>query len=369
MAVSTESRKALHELIDLLQEVDKHWASDEWNITSEEDVYGAHRALMHLLEGGLHSHFEVDAAHPHFRRIVLPTRKFTGDNGDAIYFDAHVSHDHEYIVRGEMAGAVYMSITVEEGTGDGGLGSHTAGVLNNAQFDVDNNGRFELFIGGKPRARNWLALSENASAVTTRHYFEEETCIAACPDREPVITIETLSVNPAADTFSDASVAGGIRRAAEFVRSRTISQPPMSQAKQPDFVGLVPNTFPAPVLPADLGLAAADAHYSMAPYYLADDEALIMTGRWPTCCFANVCLWNRFQQTFDYRNRQVSLNRTQTALEPDGSFRIVVAHQDPGCKNWIDTEGRNLGLVFWRFMLAEGNITTPQGEVVKFADL
>ena len=184
-----------------------------------------------------------------------------------------------------------------------------------------------------------------------------------------MITIKALGANPVAATFSDASVAAGIRRAAQFVRSRTISQPPMSQAKQPAFVGLVPNQFPAPVLPADLGLAAADAHYSMAPYYLADDEALIMTGHWPACCFANVCLWNRFQQTFDYRNRQVSLNRTQTALEPDGSFRIVVAHQNPGGNNWIDTEGRNLGLVFWRFMLAEGEIVTPQAEVVKFADL
>ena len=74
MAVSTESRQAMHELIGLLKEVDQRWASDEWNITSDEDVYGAHRALMHMLEGGLHSHFEADAAHPHFRRIVSPTR-------------------------------------------------------------------------------------------------------------------------------------------------------------------------------------------------------------------------------------------------------------------------------------------------------
>ncbi len=84
--IQTQSRKALQELIGLLQEVDQRWASDEWNLASEEDIYGAHRALMHMLEGGLHSHFEADPARPHFRRIVTPTRKFTGDNGDAIYF-------------------------------------------------------------------------------------------------------------------------------------------------------------------------------------------------------------------------------------------------------------------------------------------
>ncbi len=369
MAANTESRKALHELIAMLQEIDERWANDEWNISGEEDVYGAHRALMHMLEGGLHSHFEADASHPHFRRIVSPTRKFTGDNGDAIYFDAHVSNAHEYIVRGQMSGAVYMSITIEEGTDDGSLGSNTAGVLNSTEFDIDADGNFELHVGGAPRDRNWIGLTENASAITTRHYFEETTCIAADPEREPVMTIEALGVTERAATYTDASVAAGIRRAAQFVRTRTLGMPPMAQAKQPAFVGLTPNEFPTPVLPADLGLSAADAHYSMAPYYLADDEALVMTGRWPECCFGNVCLWNRFQQTFDYRNRQISLNRAQTELEADGSFRMVLAHEDPGCKNWIDTEGRNLGLVFWRFMLASGDIETPQGKVVKFADL
>jgi len=369
MSIQTESRKALQELVALLQEVDQRWASEEWNLASEADVYGAHRALMHMLEGGLMGHFEADPAHPHFRRIVTPTRKFTGDNSDAIYFDAHVSSDHEYVVRGELKGAVYVSITVEEGTHDGSLGAKTAGVLNHRHFDVDEAGRFEIRVGGEPADRNWLGLSEKASAITTRHYFEEKTSAAADPAREPLMTIAATSpVGPPAP-YSDASVAAGIRRAAQFVRTRTVLQPPMAGREQPAFVGTLPNQFPTPVLPADLGLAAADAHYSMAPYLIGADEALVMTGRWPTSCFSNVCLWNRFQQTFDYRNRQISLNRAQTELEADGSFRIVLAHEDPGVPNWLDTEGQPFGLVFWRFMLAEGKVDTPQAEVVKIASI
>ena len=74
-------------------------------------------------------------------------------------------------------------------------------------------------------------------------------------------------------------------------------------------------------------------------------------------------------QTFYYVNRQVSLNRKQTHLEEDGSFRIVIAHEDPGVPNWIDTEGRGFSMVFWRFMLPEGEIETPKAQVVKVADL
>jgi hypothetical protein len=94
-----------------------------------------------------------------------------------------------------------------------------------------------------------------------------------------------------------------------------------------------------------------------------------MTGRWPKCRCANVSLWNRFLQTLDYANRPVSRNRAQTTLEPDGSFRIVLAHQDPGCANWIDTEGKPFAMVFWRFFLVEGEVETPQAKVVKFAEV
>ena len=74
-------------------------------------------------------------------------------------------------------------------------------------------------------------------------------------------------------------------------------------------------------------------------------------------------------QTLDYANRSVSNNRAQTRLEADGSFRMVLAHRDPGVPNWLDTEGRPFGMVFWRFMLAEGEIETPQAKVVPFAEV
>ncbi|MBK6738433.1 MAG: hypothetical protein IPG64_11165 [Haliea sp.] len=96
-------------------------------------------------------------------------------------------------------------------------------------------------------------------------------------------------------------------------------------------------------------MAAYDAHYSMAHFFIGPDEALWCHGRWPECRFGNVCLWNRFQQTLDYRSRSVCRwTRAQTLLEADGSFRMIVAHTDPGHPNWLDTEGTICsGLVFW----------------------
>ena len=45
MTISTESRSALRELIDLLEEIDQRWAGPEWNLHSEDAVSYTHLTL------------------------------------------------------------------------------------------------------------------------------------------------------------------------------------------------------------------------------------------------------------------------------------------------------------------------------------
>ena len=188
----TASRRALHELIDLLGEVDRRWVSPEWNLHTADDVVGAHRALMHYLQWGLVGLFERDPAAPRFHRIVAPDRKLLGDNPDAVYFDAPISADHAYRVTGETKGATYVSITVESGEAWGSMDNQVVGVLNDTSFDIDADGRFEILVGGEPRQRNWLALPEGAGSISTRHYFEDATHAAADPARVPTMRIEVV---------------------------------------------------------------------------------------------------------------------------------------------------------------------------------
>ena len=266
--------------------------------------------------------------------------------------------------------AAYISLTVEIDSGDGTMASRTGGAINDVDFDVDAAGCFEIRFGGEPQDRNWLPLEPGASRITTRHYYETEEPAGADCTRNAALTIEVVGASGPPPAPGDHEVSAGIRRVACFLRSRTLDQPPMAGRDDlPPFVSVIPNQFPKPVLPGDFGLAAFDIAYSMAPYVVGPDQALVITGRWPRCRFANVNLWNRHQQTYDYANRRVSLNRTQTQLEPDGSFRMVLTDRDPGVPNWIDTEGRPFGLVFWRFLLPEGEIETPVASIVPFGDI
>jgi hypothetical protein len=366
---TSESRTALRELIALLQEVDDRYLGDEWAAPAFGDLHDGYRSAAHMLEGGLYLMFDTDPERPFFRRIVSRTRKMLGDNPDAIYYTAPVRHDRAYRVTGNMAGSVYLSFTVEMNTDEGGYSTQTAGVLRDDDFDIAADGSFEVFFGGDEQPSNWLALASGATELIVRCYFEEAAPVAADPNRMVPLAIEPIETPPAPAPWDDASVAAAWRRVVHFVRGRTLDQPKPGEREQPSWVSTTPNEFPPPELPGSFAFAAADAAYSMAPYALGPDEALVITGRWPRCRFANVALWNRYLQTYDYVHRPVSRNRANTELEPDGSFRMVIAHEDPGVPNWIDTEGRAFGMVFWRFFLPEGDVDTPVAEVVKVAAL
>ena len=365
----SESQAAFAELLATLGEVGDRFAGPEWGLTDPADVAEGLRVVMHHLGTGIETQLEDDAAHPVFRAIVTPWRKALGDNADARYHDAPVHPAGTYRVRGRTGGAVYVSFTVEAGAEGGAFPSGTVGVLNDTGFDVAPDGSFEITVGGPPRDRAWLPLAPDASRLTVRHYWEAERSPWRPPvpdlglDIEPVDGEGDVPAAPAAPT--DVTVAAAIRRMATYVRSRTLeSMARPGEGDPPAFVSRLPHVFPVPVTPGAHALAAADAAYSMAPYVLGPDDALVMRVRWPECRCANVSLWNRQLQTFDYLRHPVSLNRAQAQAGPDGLVTMVIAHRDPGVPHWLSTEGRPFGLVFWRFMLPEGPIAAPTAEVV-----
>lgn len=91
----------------------------------------------------------------------------------------------------------------------------------------------------------------------------------------------------------------------------------------------------------------------------------------PEAAFANVMLWNLHLQTLDYNNRQISLNKKQLKYDNDETkeYQILLSPKKPkNIKNWLDTENRLSGSIFYRFLLSEGHVETPIAKVVKLSD-
>ncbi|MCB1845237.1 MAG: DUF1214 domain-containing protein, partial [Halioglobus sp.] len=337
-------------------------ATAEWNLRTPQDFAEARRALLHTLMHALESWLEADPARPFFTAFIHQHKKLLGDNPDARYFSAVIDPAHSYRIRGNLADATYTSFTVELGAGvDGdGIGS----TLNDTEFTADANGDYEMIASATKVSGNWLQLPPGASSITTRHYYERKLSVNNDRMHHIPIDIQNLHTVEPRPAWDDASIAAGIRRVTGFVKRNTI---PMNAGSDLPWVSRVPNQFPAPKKDAtneSVTYAAKDNVYSMAPFVLAPNQALVIRGRFPKCRFANVVLFNRFLQTLNYEERQISLNRAQTRQDEDGNFEMIVAHRDPGSPNWLDTEGRAYGIIFWRFQLAEEEIPPLETAVV-----
>ncbi len=371
-AVSTQSRAAFQELLALLGEIDRRYLSPEWNIARPQDIADGHRDILHLLSAALDVIAEADPERPVFTRLVSPTRKIQGDNPDAIYFSTLIRDDRAYRIRGNVAGAAYTSISMEIGSAEGHYPTGVARAINDKEMKIAPDGSYELILSRDQRPGNWFKLEPGTGSVTTRHYFEAERCIAAEQTKIIPLSIEPLDPPGPKAAPTDESIAASIRAVGNWMRGFTLEQPPLLKSGKPlpSWVSVMPNHFNQPALPDGLmGFANRDAHYAMAPYALKPDEALVIEGRFPKCRFANIMLWNRYLQTYDYLTHNVSLNRKQTRLEADGGFRMIVAHSDPGLPNWLDTQGRPSGLMYWRFVFPEEEIQPIATKVVPLASL
>jgi hypothetical protein len=386
---------------------------------------------------------------PRFVRFVGPTLKLLGDNPDAVYYisTVHPKESYGYRVTGckQLGREVYFSVAVHGPAAKGEAFQRVVADINDDAIAFDDDGCYAVILaprepskevlaaegvgkgsggaqqrsssGSSSPAATWLRLPEDALTVVTRHYFETSPSGQLNRDvqRDWSLHIEKWREHAGgnggnADTSSaagltsdndddhqalllgdaDRTMATRLAAAADFVRKHTIDMPAPDPTTAPPFFSLIPNVIGPPTKWAGSkgGMGAVDIAYGAGRFLLKPDEVLVIRGTMPKCRFANVVLWNRFLQTFDYSRgaaRPVSLNRQQLHLsggagEKEGAFTIVLAAKNPfkdaddarrARANWLYSEGRATGTVFFRFVLPEEGrpILQPQAEVVKADDV
>lgn len=372
--IESRSRAAFQSLVGLLSEISAEWIGPARGIDDAELDALAHESLAAVLGGALEFFLTEDFDKPQLTAIVSPRRKWS-DNPDARYYFAPLRGDGVYRIRGRRGSEVYLSFSLHRGDRDGHWPQGVAADLNMDAMHFEADGRYEVVLSAERRPGNWMALPPDAGSIIVRFYYQDERPAAADPATAPVIAIEReregAAPTPAA---SDAEIAKRLERVANWVRSKYGRQVlPPSGGARPAWFASVPNTLGAPEAweaeKSGGGWGPVDVAYSAGPYVLESDEALVIEGRLPRGVFSNVVLWNALGRTEDYRDRPVSLNAKQIALDPERRFRIVVAHADPGLANWLDTAGRRTGTIYWRHMLPAEAVEAAQCRVVKFDSL
>lgn len=370
------SRRAFNNLLDSLRDAADIYLDPNRGMVHPIDQVEGFEYLFHLLSAGVDLYLLYgDPERPEFVRLNSTNRRWVGDNPDAIYYFARIRDDRSYRIRGKKGDECYLSFTVHGRPDDGRLGfggvEPVLADLNDRSLDITPDGSYEIILSPEEHPGNWIPLQPSANCILTRHYFEREKNAGADPGIHIDLHIEPLDPPPVRSLTNDEILAKRIADIAAFMRGGTIELPEPYSIQVP-FVSYTPNELPEPYIfrmAEYAAWAAVDIAYAQGQYQLGPDEALIIEGRFPECAFANVVLWNRHVQVFEFRDHPVSLNRKQTVLETDGSYRIVIAHHDPGVPNWLDTIGHPEGTIFWRFLLPEEQPAKPQCTVVKFAEI
>jgi hypothetical protein len=320
------------------------------------------RYLTRLTRAGLEAFVEYnDPSFPVFRRITNETVKMGADNPDNHYLNAQISGRYEYRIRGKRNTIHYIGFFTQNGNYGTTGGMAPCGKLDHSELLIEDDGSFEIILSKVPKGKNWLKIEEDTGLVIVRQtYLDRHNEIPA------EITIENMTGQSAPASLTPEMLDEGLKTASLFVAGASFLFAKWAHGFQkhtnrlPQFDPEVSNA-----AGGDPGIIYYHSHWKLAP-----GEALIIEVMPPGCDSWNFQLNNYWMESLDYRYFTISINKATAHYQPDGSVRVIVAHQDPGLPNWINTCGHNEGTMCWRwYRLKEGEIAIePKCKVLKITD-
>ncbi len=284
-----------------------------------------------------------DATHPAFFRQNDQVVRWGGPNVDQVTRRARVAGGGTYEITGNMGACEDFILTVKDG--DMHMGRY--GILTEtlaSELGIGPGDDFTLTLSPtKPAsgAHPWVELHPDAQMLNVREYYFDWQ-----PRAPAIVTIERVdTAGTAPPPLTPARVAEMLDEAAATIeRSIAYWNDYLRTAK----AELVPNAMGVPRHNAG---GSSRIHYSFGFFELGPGEALLLEADPPDARFWDVQLYTMgWFEPFDYANHTTSLNHTQTRLSADGRLRAVIAAEDPGVPNWLDTEGRPEGMITHRWI-------------------
>lgn len=297
--------------------------------------------------------------HHWFGRDV-PGSRWAGDSPDFIYRVITTSYGPRYEIHGRATSAERPTVTYSL-LADRQASSMVHSTLNSVAMEFSPDGAFTITMDPSPAdgRPNHIQTMPDCYAVWVRDQLGDWSTTSA--NRLRVVSLDPPSRQPLSD---DDLALWGANAARDglyymyyltrttFLQDKNVMRTPKSTLDQ----GGMPGQY------------SAGGVLDLAP-----GEAYIVTCNAAGAMFRNTQLTNYYWMTWDYWDRQTSLNAGQMAPDADGNFTLVYAAQDPGVHNWVDTCGRKefrMGHRWQSFIHGEPDEELFfRGKLVKFADL
>ncbi|MDI2129666.1 DUF1214 domain-containing protein [Yinghuangia seranimata] len=312
----------------------------------------------------------ADASDPRFMRQNDLFTQWGGPNVDNLYKHARIDPTGVYRVRGKMHSCEEFLLAVRIGN----MHEERYGTLYEVtatDMGIGPGDDFEITLGGvepsDPAERlRWVPLPDEARMVNIREYYYDWR------EREPAVFV-IERVDERVDGVVDGVVTPGRLTAVEVAGrlDEARSQFERSVVFWNDYQRTArgrgaDNTFIQPrAEPKGLkGLV-----YAFCFYRLGVGEALVVESAAPVARYWSYQLYRLgWFEPVESVHRTGGLNQRQLRIDSDGRVRVVIAAEDPGVANWLDTGGREEGMLTFRCAWAE-NRPEPTARVVRVSDL
>lgn len=319
-----------------------------------------YRYLSRLVRAGLESFMEyADPKAPVLRRVAHETIKLGSDNPDNHYQNAVISGEYDYRISGTRGTVDYLGFGSQKGHYGQGGQMPTTGYVEGRDLTIGEDGRFELIVSATPQPGNWLPMERESTMVIVRQTFQDRSTEVPAE-----LSIERIGGDGVPSPVTAESVDHALNMASTLVAGASMLFAKWARDFQ-QHVNQLPQFDPAVSTAAggDPNIVYYHSYWRLGP-----DEALVIEATPPDCDSWNFQLDNHWLESLDYRYFRIHVNKHTAQYEADGSVRIVVAHEDPGLPNWIQTVGHDCGAMSFRWIRAQSH-PQPQTRVVKLSAL
>ncbi|MEC9358150.1 MAG: DUF1214 domain-containing protein [Pseudomonadota bacterium] len=304
------------------------------------------RLLFEALAAGTLGLF-LDPLHPDFVPLASSAIPMLGTNPDFIYACARIDGRHTYRLRGTRGKGLFLVFDI----GAGGLGpmdelGPSVGVLDVDNLQLGANGAFDVLLSGERPADwqgDWFKLDVAATTLTARQAAYDW---AQAPEAR--FAIECVDGPHGVQRLSPEQIAARLQRLADYpLRVLGFAATYLQGQRDRGFV----NRLERDDWAGRGGIAGQ--HYYQCLFRLEAGQALVLETDVPEHArYWNIQINDPLWRTIDWSKRFSSINARQAHIDADGRLCVVIAHDDPGFANWLDTGGYTEGTLMLRWMEA-----------------
>ena len=342
---------------------------------TETDVAEGYRWVTRLARLALYWFVEnADTTHPVLFQLQDEDRKLLVDNPDVRYLFSVLDDTRTYRLTGTRGEAAYVGFTFGTPMGKGAVGGRT-GTLTQVhldEFELGPGGEVDILIAPAaalpdPRPVNCIELVPGTAQVAVREtFFDKRT------EKPADLRIELVGDVPPPVVTPEELVAQleFVGLFVQFVAATAVTMWHDTAENVNRFGGTAGSAHVEAQDDEVRSHSNAEMTYHGGRFVLAEDEALVITVHDPERPFLywGLTTASPWMESYDYRYTTTNLNNRTAARADDGSWQLVIAPQDPGVPNWLDTGGRREGYMLVRWVLAD-DPPHPSARVVPLASL